>query len=178
MAKITLKGKLIKENDGTFGIPIAIGQGRSARIIKLNCNYNPAEEQPTQLISEGETLNGFWAFCDQVVEVKNSELEERAAVIMKVKHAVLRHEKQMTRIAREVEAYENLELIPNAQRERLPDSVKLFVWQRDQGKCVKCGCNKRLEFDHIIPVALGGSNTERNIQLLCEICNREKGKNM
>jgi 5-methylcytosine-specific restriction endonuclease McrA len=40
---------------------------------------------------------------------------------------------------------------------------------------VKCGSQRSLEFDHIIPVALGGSNTARNIQLLCEGCNRAKG---
>ncbi|MGH9199405.1 MAG: HNH endonuclease [Acidimicrobiia bacterium] len=33
----------------------------------------------------------------------------------------------------------------------------------------------RPEFDHIIPLATGGSNTERNVQLLCESCNRQKG---
>jgi 5-methylcytosine-specific restriction endonuclease McrA len=76
---------------------------------------------------------------------------------------------------REIEALENVERVDIAQRERIPDSVRLFVWQRDQGKCVKCGSAVKLEFDHIIPVIKGGSNTERNVQLLCEQCNRSKG---
>lgn len=56
----------------------------------------------------------------------------------------------------------------------IPSEVKLSVWRRDSGKCVKCGSRERLEYDHIIPVSKGGSNTERNVQLLCEKCNREK----
>jgi len=52
--------------------------------------------------------------------------------------------------------------------------VKLYVWQRDQGKCCGCGNKEKLEYDHIIPASKGGSNTERNIQLLCEKCNRSK----
>jgi 5-methylcytosine-specific restriction endonuclease McrA len=52
------------------------------------------------------------------------------------------------------------------------------VWQRDQGQCVQCGSREKLEFDHIIPVAEGGSSTERNVQLLCEACNRRKGKSV
>ncbi len=56
----------------------------------------------------------------------------------------------------------------------IPKEVKLYVWRRDQGKCCNCGSKEKLEYDHIIPVSKGGSNTERNIQLLCEKCNRSK----
>ena len=50
---------------------------------------------------------------------------------------------------------------------RIPKSVQVAVWRRDLGRCVECGGRDRLEFDHIIPVIEGGSNTERNVQLLC-----------
>ena len=56
----------------------------------------------------------------------------------------------------------------------ISDDVKDAVWRRDEGRCVKCKSNEKLEFDHIIPVSKGGSNTKRNVQLLCEKCNREK----
>jgi len=59
-------------------------------------------------------------------------------------------------------------------RETIPDDVKMYVWKRDGGKCLKCGSQEKLEFDHIIPLSKGGSNTARNIQLLCEKCNRSK----
>ena len=52
--------------------------------------------------------------------------------------------------------------------------VKREVWRRDQGRCVECNSKELLEYDHIIPFIRGGSNTARNIQLLCEKCNRKK----
>jgi len=57
-------------------------------------------------------------------------------------------------------------------------SVKISVWRRDSGKCVECGSQEKLEYDHIIPVTKGGSNTDRNVQLLCEKCNRQKSANI
>ena len=65
--------------------------------------------------------------------------------------------------------------VAKPRREYIPDRVKIFVWKRDGGRCVNCGSRERLEFDHIIPVSKGGSNTARNLQLLCERCNRSKG---
>ena len=59
-------------------------------------------------------------------------------------------------------------------REPIPQDIQNRVWNRDGGKCVKCGCREKLEFDHIIPFSRGGSNTYRNLQLLCEKCNRQK----
>jgi hypothetical protein len=63
-------------------------------------------------------------------------------------------------------------------RQSIPRSIRHSVWNRDGGQCVECGSNEKLEFDHIIPLADGGGNTERNLQLLCEPCNRRKGKTL
>lgn len=52
---------------------------------------------------------------------------------------------------------------------------KLIVLQK--GKCA-CGCKQPLgdnyHLDHIMPIALGGSNTDDNIQLLRQRCNNQK----
>ena len=60
-------------------------------------------------------------------------------------------------------------------RRVIPTNVKLEVWKRDRGKCVKCGATNNLHFDHIIPWSKGeASNTAENIQLLCGKHNLEK----
>lgn len=64
------------------------------------------------------------------------------------------------------------------RRDPIPEEVRMFVWRRDVGKCVQCGSQDRLEYDHVIPVSKGGSNTSRNLQLLCEVCNRLKRDNV
>ena len=63
-------------------------------------------------------------------------------------------------------------------RTAIPDDVKLLVWQRDHGKCTKCGSNIELQFDHIIPFSLGGASTPENLQILCGRCNRAKSNSV
>jgi hypothetical protein len=67
---------------------------------------------------------------------------------------------------------------PRAARTGIPEEVRFAIWRRDSAQCSRCGSRERLEYDHIVPVSLGGSNTVRNIELLCEVCNRSKGGNI
>ena len=65
-----------------------------------------------------------------------------------------------------------------ATRPNIPEVVRIEVWRRNDGACARCGSRERLEYDHIIPIIKGGSNTARNIELLCETCNRKKSDNI
>ncbi len=57
----------------------------------------------------------------------------------------------------------------------IPSSVKLEVWKRDGGKCVKCGSKDNLHYDHILPFSKGGTSLKAdNIQLLCARHNLQK----
>lgn len=56
----------------------------------------------------------------------------------------------------------------------IPREIRQRVWQAYGGRCVECGATEYLEYDHIVPVAKGGSNGENNIQLLCRKCNLKK----
>jgi len=59
-------------------------------------------------------------------------------------------------------------------RTPIPEAVRNEVWRRDGGCCVQCGSKANLQYDHIIPVSRGGATTAKNLQLLCEPCNRAK----
>lgn len=86
--------------------------------------------------------------------------------------------KKHKKIQRAVNHMRQEESTTPTDRKPIPGDVKIFVWRRDGGRCVKCGSRENLEFDHIIPISKGGSNTARNIQILCEKCNRSKGGNL
>lgn len=58
---------------------------------------------------------------------------------------------------------------------RISYDTRLFVWTRDRGCCCHCGSTKNLQFDHVIPRALGGSGNAANTELLCQDCNLKKG---
>jgi hypothetical protein len=66
---------------------------------------------------------------------------------------------------------DNFEIAPQGHLEHdrvIPSDVKLAVWKRDRGCCVKCGSKENLHFDHIIPYSQGGSSKNvDNIQILC-----------
>lgn len=68
--------------------------------------------------------------------------------------------------------------IDEQRRGYIAEDIRLLVWERDGGKCVKCGARHELQFDHIIPFSLGGGSTEHNLQILCGSCNRAKSNSV
>ncbi|WP_345147945.1 HNH endonuclease [Arthrobacter ginkgonis] len=59
-------------------------------------------------------------------------------------------------------------------RRAIPDDLKQYIWARDEARCRSCGSTTELQFDHIIPLAMGGSSNAENLQILCGPCNRSK----
>ena len=127
-------------------------------------------ETPVMLHEDESRRRRWWLFRSEVYWEEDGlgEIEVKAL-------ALERLTKNDRRIRRAVAMMEQADTFTAPSREAIPDDVKVFVWNRDGGRCVTCGSKERLEFDHVIPIALGGANTPRNLQLLCEGCNRAKG---
>ncbi|MGN7135815.1 HNH endonuclease [Streptomyces pseudogriseolus] len=45
---------------------------------------------------------------------------------------------------------------------------------RDGFACTRCGARERLEVDHVLPIAQGGTWTLENAQTLCHDCHKGK----
>lgn len=59
------------------------------------------------------------------------------------------------------------EIVTPAQREEL--------FALAENRCAKCGSDKDLETDHVVPLAMGGKHHIDNLQVLCHTCNTSKG---
>ena len=105
---------------------------------------------------------------NKLIRIFNSDSEKLNFMIIKFFDYILQLDGKLSFIKPEPVA--NL----STRKRDISQGVKDKVWNRDGGKCTECGSNQDLEFDHIIPFSKGGANTYRNIQLLCEKCNRKK----
>ena len=77
--------------------------------------------------------------------------------------SVMRHEFVIKFIAR------------NYRAEPVSAALRKAVLARDGALCRQCESTHRLEVDHVLAVAFGGTNDIKNLQILCRKCNREKG---
>lgn len=53
-------------------------------------------------------------------------------------------------------------------------ALKLFSLQKGKCACCKKPLGDNYHLDHIMPIAMGGTNTDDNIQLLRSVCNMQK----
>ncbi len=130
-------------------------------------------ERPVLLMTDEERHRCWWVFRDAFYweDEGYSGIEVKALVLQ-------RQQLRDRRVQRAVALMENQSLPAEPRRAPVSQEVRLAVFQRDGGRCVSCGGSQDLQFDHIIPVALGGASTEANLQLLCADCNRAKGASL
>jgi len=144
--------------------------GKAWNVAQANTVLSRQQDEPVPLMNDPVTRRTWWMFRDEFYwEDEGYEGREVRALLLE------RLTQKDRRVQRAVALMEQTEALDSPARAPIPDEVKVFVWNRDGGRCVRCGSNQRLEFDHVIPVSMGGANTARNLQLLCETCNRSKG---
>jgi hypothetical protein len=177
-----------------FKIPIELSGQQKSQIIYLPIDVSDPRINELMLLQQNEPVrmsaliggeatpwreDEVFVYRGQLIGVTGigtSRIDPagREEVLLRVKRFVLVRARQSTRLREEVEALERIEDPARTRREAIPTAVKLAVYERDGGACRSCGARSDLQFDHIIPIAKGGGNSEPNVQILCGRCNREK----
>jgi hypothetical protein len=163
--------------DADWQIEVTVGEGSSTRSVMLNLppliSVNDSLDSPLFL---GDSRIVFYRDRLFMAERLPKSGTEREEIILRAKKLVYDEQAELASLKA---AVANLEAAieytkSGPKRDPIPEDDKLLVWARDGGACVRCGSKKTLHFDHIIPVAKGGGNSETNIQILCQPCNLKK----
>lgn len=65
------------------------------------------------------------------------------------------------------------------KRKRYSQTTRKIIYERAKGCCQLCGTKitfEEMTLDHIIPLAVGGLDSEENLQASCYACNQFKGQ--
>jgi 5-methylcytosine-specific restriction endonuclease McrA len=129
-------------------------------------NFAASQNRPRFLCAHDG--KNYWKYRDEFFSADlNLEVTDIEAL-------VISKEKRNQRQLNNARVIMHGDLVAATKRQAVPDEVKQFVFERDKGQCVSCGSRVELQFDHVIPVSLGGSNSVENLQVLCGPCNRRK----
>lgn len=164
-----------------------VGKGPSARKLELdvllpNSVLSRQTNEPVSVTDpecfklHGKEWVAVMFLRNQLFLVTTPFLEPTSVeeAVLQVKKLAYADDNRLARLRQEVKAIERVLNHEGVKRTPIPETVKLVVWARDQGQCVRCGSKENLHFDHIIPVSKGGGNSEQNVQVLCERCNLQK----
>jgi 5-methylcytosine-specific restriction endonuclease McrA len=125
--------------------------------------------RPVELFTSGERT--YWTF-EHRIYWEDGELSSEDVLAL-----VRQRQRRMQRTLERAHAALAGELAER-RRQPIPRAVRLAVFERDGGRCVECGSGFEIQYDHVIPLALGGAGTVENVQILCAPCNRSKGASL
>jgi hypothetical protein len=140
------------------------------RATKEQWAADRARQQSEPVLVLSTTDRNLWQFQSRFYWDSDSLNSSQVYALL-----VTRAHREQQRIDR-AQAMVAMGSLPRGQvRGAIPDDLKQYVWLRDGGRCRQCGNQHELQYDHIIPVSMGGATTAENLQILCGPCNRRKG---
>ncbi len=141
------------------------GLTQNGRFLAAAEAYKRGERYPEEVRVYEKLRTGIWAFAGVFLLTDAWEEHAGGRRVFKFRLEVTDRESPSER---DPTAIDHTRLIPMA--------VKIEVWERDKGQCVKCGSRDNLHFDHLLPYSKGGSSLlADNVQLLCARHNLSKG---
>lgn len=165
-------------------INVTIGEGLAARNITIDLpplfsleDLNSSTAAPVFIPQSNDGDVQLALFRDKIFSIepvpRNASMREEAT--LRIKRQAYAQDAEVASLKSYVANVEAaIAYQSGPKREPISDDVKMLVWARDGGACTRCGAKSNLHFDHIIPVAKGGSSTAENIQVLCMPCNLRK----
>ena len=158
---------------GSYRIGLQIGRKEHVskhRVDPATFRQMAADSQDTPVLYLTVGDRSYWRYQDRWFSDNEHLTAEQVRALLTTRE----HRRQAT-INRAQTTTAMLDTPRPTYRHRIPDDVKMLVWTRDGGACARCGTNAELQYDHIVPIAAGGSNEPANLQILCGPCNRLKG---
>jgi hypothetical protein len=159
--------------------PLHVSVGRSRYVVhsdwlqrELDALLVEASSYPTRFVENGE--KALWGYKEKWYWDNEGLNADEIYAVLTARD--VRAKKSIDR-AKSIAGMATAPALEN-RRGHLSAELRQLVWMRDGGACTQCGANIELQFDHIIPVAMGGATNEENLQILCGTCNRTKGNSV
>jgi len=136
-------------------------EGKSKREVEALVNLPAPEHVALNLKLSQAAYEKFQKAKGLLSKYSNEELIEAMADLV-----IEREEKKLTP--------QKKSPAPERVSRFIPKSVKAYAYKATNGKCAICGSTHNLNFNHKTPHALGGTNGNDNINLLCHNCNQRQ----
>ena len=127
-------------------------------------------QQPVAMIRSGRRV--LWYFHDSFY------WDDDGLDAGDIEALVLQRERRLQQKVQTARSLMRAEEAGRPTRIPIPSDLRRAVFERDAGRCIECGSKFGLQYDHVLPVALGGATTSENLQLLCADCNRRKSDSL
>ena len=134
----------------------------------------PLREDTREKLRRAQDLLAHALPSGDLTEILDRALDALLAKLEARKHAAVRHPRTpVPRPARPTECS------PPKRSRAIAARVRRAVWERDGGRCTfvsasgrRCEARRGLEYDHVIPFALGGESTVEGLRLRCRAHNQ------